>query len=254
MNQPITSLFSSQSTEWEKSIPEDDQDADVMVSFVEIQFDPEDDNIPDHMLISGKFRSLALLKWQSSQQKCQRRLPNLISILHTTVDDIVEAVIKVVEYFNSFSTKVDSKTESNSKVFSKLEEFLESLKESILKIDTFPKSCISQKYLSQVFSSFISNLKTDIAHLLKLVNLMLTDAPPIRQVVQGGQKGVGSSKDPDQGKVVGKVISSQIPTSLPTSMSTTSTTMTSKPLTKGIVIHSSAGSSSSKPPPSKEEI
>lgn len=52
-----------------------------------------------------------------------------------------------------------------------------------------------------------------------------------------------------------KVISMQIPTSLPKStVSTTATTMTSKPLTKGVVIGSFAGGSSSKPPPSTEEM
>ncbi|CAH1412173.1 unnamed protein product [Lactuca virosa] len=55
MHQPITSLFSSQSTEGKKLVHEEDQDDDdVMVSFAEIQFDPEEDNIPDHMLMSGK--------------------------------------------------------------------------------------------------------------------------------------------------------------------------------------------------------
>ncbi|CAH1430022.1 unnamed protein product [Lactuca virosa] len=57
MNKPITSLLSSQSTEGEKIIPEEDHvdvDDDVMVSFAEIQFDPEEDNIPNHILMSGK--------------------------------------------------------------------------------------------------------------------------------------------------------------------------------------------------------
>ena len=103
-----------------------------------------------------------------------------------------------------------------------------------------------------MFSSLETNLKTEIDPLLKLVNLLPTDDPPIKPVVQGGDKGVGSSKDPDQGKVVRKVISTKIPKSLPTSLSTTSTTMTSKPLTKGIVTGSTVGGSSSKPPPSKK--
>lgn len=75
---------------------------------------------------------------------------------------------------------------------------------------------------------------------------MPTNAPYVSHVMQGGEKGVGigsskvagsgSSKDFDGEKVVGKVFSTQIPTSLPTSLSTTLTTMTSRCLTKGIVI------------------
>ncbi|CAI9259821.1 unnamed protein product [Lactuca saligna] len=53
MNQPITSIFPSQSTEGDKSIPDDSQDDDdFMVSFADIQFDPEEENIPDHILMS----------------------------------------------------------------------------------------------------------------------------------------------------------------------------------------------------------
>ncbi|CAI9281247.1 unnamed protein product [Lactuca saligna] len=147
---------------------------------------------------------------------------------------------------------VDSKTKSDSKVFATLGEFLVSLKESILKVDNSPKSYVSQESLSQMFSSLGTNLKVEVDPLLKLVNLMPTDAPPVKPVVQGGDNGVGSSKDNDQGKVVGKLISTQIPTSLPTSMSTTLTTMNSKPLTKCIIIGSTTGGSSLKAPPSNE--
>lgn len=55
MNQPITSFFSSQSTEGEKNVPkEGHDDGDVMVAFAEIQFDLEEDNMPDHMVMSRK--------------------------------------------------------------------------------------------------------------------------------------------------------------------------------------------------------
>ena len=48
-------------------------------------------------------------------------------------------------------------------------------------------------------------------------------------------------------------MTTQIPTSLPVSMSTTSTMVTSRPLTKGIVIGAIARGSSSKTPHSKQE-
>ena len=61
LNQQITSLFSLQSTEGHKSIPEDDttEDGEFMGSFVEIQFDLEEKNIPEHILMFGKqFKTL----------------------------------------------------------------------------------------------------------------------------------------------------------------------------------------------------
>ncbi|CAI9279301.1 unnamed protein product [Lactuca saligna] len=186
------------------------------------------------------------------------------SNLHTKVDIVADVVTTIVEFYNLLINKVDLKFESESKHFVKLEEILGNVKELISKLDVSPSSLVSQESLSQMFSSLESNMKANLAPLMKFVNLMPFDVSPIKTGLQGGEKvgdssvlkgvDIGSSKDHSQGKVVGKVMSTQIPTLLPTSMSTTLTTMTSKPLTKGIVIVSSAGGSSSKPPPSKKEM
>ncbi|CAH1449341.1 unnamed protein product [Lactuca virosa] len=53
MQEPITTLFSSQVTR--KSLPGDeDDDENVMVSFAELQFNPEENDIPDELIMSGK--------------------------------------------------------------------------------------------------------------------------------------------------------------------------------------------------------
>lgn len=53
MQEPITTLFSSQSTEAEKSVREDEADDDnVMISFAELQFNPEENDIPDELIMS----------------------------------------------------------------------------------------------------------------------------------------------------------------------------------------------------------
>lgn len=77
-------------------------------------------------------------------------------------------------------------------MFTKMEDFMESLKESISKFKSSPKSSLSQESLSHMFSALESNFKAELAP-LKLVNLMPTDAPPVKTWVQGGEKGVGSS-------------------------------------------------------------
>lgn len=71
---------------------------------------------------------------------------------------------------------------------------------------------------------------------MMFVNLMPRTIPPVSTGVQGGEKGVGLSKDSDHRKVLGKVISTQILTSFLAFSTTTSTTTTLKPLTKGVVI------------------
>lgn len=58
-----------------------------------------------------------------------------------------------------------------------------------------------------MFSSLESTLKAELVPLLKLIHLMPSDAPPAKTGVQGREKGVVSSKDLDEGKVVRKVMS-----------------------------------------------
>lgn len=55
INQPITSLFSSQSTDPPKFIDDTDtDDGGFGGTFADLEFDPEEEGIPDHMLMSGK--------------------------------------------------------------------------------------------------------------------------------------------------------------------------------------------------------
>ncbi|CAI9272473.1 unnamed protein product [Lactuca saligna] len=314
MQQPIKSLFSSQSTEGEKTVQEDKtDDDDIIVSFTEILFDPEEDNIPDNMLKLGKqFKNLnhklnfllqiqadtggrnsvsgvevdIFLKSQEHRLKIameQIQKQHVVRLKHhvqnfqyevtklcdvakeryeifveqvkkveDSVDAIVEAIKKLVEYNTLFSTKLEATTKTDSKVFEKMEEFLGSLKEYFSKLDLSQQSAVSQESISKLISSIESNIKTKIEPIMMLVLLLPTNSLAMKHVVQGGM-GVGSLKDPDQAKVVGKVMSTQIPTSLPISLITTSTTTTSRPITKGIFITKSVGGSSSslKPPPTK---
>lgn len=81
---------------------------------------------------------------------------------------------------------------------------------------------------------------------------MPTNAPPTSHVVQKGRKRCWHGLFESCWYWFIKRFSTQILTSLPTFLSATSTTMTSKPLTKGIIIGSSGGGSSSKPPILKE--
>ncbi|CAI9285896.1 unnamed protein product [Lactuca saligna] len=94
--------------------------------------------------------------------------------------------------------KLDAKTESYSKVFEKFEEFLSNIKETISQAALSNQSSVSQEAITQMISSIEANLKKELAPLLEVVLLPPTNAPPTKQVSQGGEKGcgdVGSSKD-----------------------------------------------------------
>ncbi|CAI9275729.1 unnamed protein product [Lactuca saligna] len=55
MQEPIATLFSSQSTDHEKTITEAEAyEDDVLVSFFELQFNPDEEDIPDYLIMSGK--------------------------------------------------------------------------------------------------------------------------------------------------------------------------------------------------------
>lgn len=150
--------------------------------------------------------NLKVEELKSEMSKEVAKIKKNYATLHDKVDVIADAIKKLVEYYTSITTKLDAKTETYSKVFAKMEEFLGGLKESISKIDTFHSSLVSQESTSKMISFLETNIKVELAPILKLVNLTPTDAPPVKQVAQGGNKGVGSSKDLNQGKVVGKVM------------------------------------------------
>ncbi|CAI9285759.1 unnamed protein product [Lactuca saligna] len=278
MQEPITTLLSSQSIEAERIVQDDEpNDDDIMVSCADFHFDLDEDNVPDNTIISDvkvsgetslkehhelfveqvktmkEFVDLKMAALKSEMDIEAEKIEKIYSIIHGKVD----VIVKHVEYNTSYLTRLHAKTEKNSQVSEKLEEFLSSIKESISKASLSNQSSVSQESFSQLISSIETHLKVKLAPILELVHVLPTNVPPAKQVSQGGEKGcigIGSSEDTDKGVVVGKLLSAQIPTSLPISFITTSTTTTTIHIMKGILIGESIGGycSRSMPPPSKD--
>lgn len=108
------------------------------------------------------------------------RVDQNYSTLRTKVDIVANVVIKFFEFYNSLVTKVDLKSEFDSTHFDKLEELIGSMKEFISKIYVSPSSSVSNESSSKMFSLFKSNLRADLTPLIKFVNFMPTDAPPVK--------------------------------------------------------------------------
>ncbi|CAI9300406.1 unnamed protein product [Lactuca saligna] len=241
----------------------------MCVSFADLQFDPEEEDIPNHMLISGKqfkihnYRLNLLLRLQAdvgnrnsvsgievdvmikAQELCLKAMMDQMDKNNELrVDIVVDAVKRLVEYHTSL----------NSKEFVHLQGLLAEVKEMISKLAIPSSLTVSQESILQMFSSLENRLKADLDLVFQFINLIPMATPPVSIRVQGGEKSVGASKNFDQDKVIGKVSSIQIFTLFPVSTTTTSTTMTLKPLHKGVVIISSTCGSISKPPPSIEEL
>lgn len=101
------------------------------------------------------------------------------SNIHTKVDVVADVVKKIVEFSNSLISKVDLKSKFDSKGFAKLEELLWNVKEQISKINVSPSSSVAQEALSNMFSSLESKLRDDLTPLIKFINLMPSNAPPV---------------------------------------------------------------------------
>ncbi|CAI9284827.1 unnamed protein product [Lactuca saligna] len=143
MDQPITSLFPSQSSDGLKSTSEVARDDDdYMVSFGDLQFDPEEEGIPDHMLISRKqFKIL------------NRKLNSLLQIQADTgsrhsvsgIED--DVLLKAQEHrLKTFMEQIDMKQEERLKhqsesfvheedVNLKIEEVCTKLTKELTKLD-----------------------------------------------------------------------------------------------------------------------
>ncbi|CAI9267456.1 unnamed protein product [Lactuca saligna] len=78
--------------------------------------------------------NLQVVELKSEMSKEVDKIEKNYSLLHGMDDVNVDAIKKLVEYKNLYSTKLDAKSEQDSKVFEKLEEFLGSLKESRSKV------------------------------------------------------------------------------------------------------------------------
>lgn len=271
MEQSITSLFPSKSTNGPKSITVDDttKNGEYMGSFAEIQFDPEEENIRYHILMSGKhFKILnrkvySLLQLQAAnggrrtisvikvnvmlkdQELCLKdtldridknnelpvktqsysfnhelkelksvakeryvlfvkdvksvrenvtfkieelrtdmakeivALDHNYSSLYTMVDIIVDAVTKVFMWYNFLLTKVDKNVEVDAQSFGKIEELLGNLKELISKFGSLASSLLTPEFLTHKFRLLESTFHNELDPLVKFVNLMPTDAPPV---------------------------------------------------------------------------
>ncbi|CAI9265512.1 unnamed protein product [Lactuca saligna] len=115
LNQPFTSLFSSQSTDPPKSIDDTNtDDGGFGVTFDALEFNQEED-IPDHMLMSGKqFRILNKKLNSIIQSQADVRGSNYVS----SVD--VDVMLKVHEanLFNRFSSQIQ---DSESRLLEKMD-------------------------------------------------------------------------------------------------------------------------------------
>ncbi|CAI9265557.1 unnamed protein product [Lactuca saligna] len=159
---------------------DDPNDDEIMVSFANLEFDPEEENVPDNMIMSSKqFRilnnkinsllqiqlryvakelhdlfveqvskvkeyvDLKMVKLKSEIAKEVDKMEKNYNVLYRMVNIVSTTIKKRVEFNTDYSIKLEEKSEKDSQVFTKQEEFLTSIKESISKADLSNQSSVS---------------------------------------------------------------------------------------------------------------
>ncbi|CAH1441056.1 unnamed protein product [Lactuca virosa] len=143
MHEPITTLFFSQSTEVERMIHEEESnDDEIMVSFVDLEFDLEEENVPDNLTMSAvhsksfdyeiqKLRGVAkerhdiffeqvkkvkesvdlkVVNLKSEMSKEVQKMEQNYTFLHRKVDVITTTITKLVALNTEHSNKLEAKS------------------------------------------------------------------------------------------------------------------------------------------------
>ncbi|CAI9262773.1 unnamed protein product [Lactuca saligna] len=169
------------------------------------------------------------------------------STLHNKVDVIVDAVAKAVELYSSLVLKFDNKARMDVTSFGNVDRLLQELKDLMSKYYSSKTSIVSPEFFNENFRMLESSIHNELAPHAMFANFMPTTDLPVSTGMQGGERrifGIRSGYKGEGGygsvngdaKVVGKVLTKQIPTSLPKTSIITSSTITTRPITKGIVI------------------
>ncbi|CAI9261298.1 unnamed protein product [Lactuca saligna] len=235
IDQPFTSIFSSQSNHPPKANDEsDNEEGGFGGTSEDMAFDEEEEDFPDHMLMSMKQFKI-LNKKQNSIIQSQADMGGGSSSSTFEIDELMKA-FEARMYVGAVKELTNIQKEQHILFVIDVKKVREdvNLKHQELQDDMF---------LSQKFTQFEAVLHKQLAPLSTISNILPTGAPPIRIGVQGGEKRVGEGSHVKAGgdalhgeaKVVGKVYPSKIPLTKPTISSAgtvTSTIVTSMPITK----------------------
>ncbi|CAI9298986.1 unnamed protein product [Lactuca saligna] len=108
------------------------------------------------------------------------------SSLLSKVDIIVEALTKVVQWYQSLLPKFDGKATVGLNNCGKIDTLLRELNELISKYSSF--SLLTPEFLTQKFCVFETTIQQDLAPLSHLISLLLTNTPHVVIGVHGGER------------------------------------------------------------------
>lgn len=153
--------------------------------------------------------------------------------MNKKIDAVASATTRLIEDLTAFNMDYsgDLKVKTKKDDHEKTEKLLYVYKETLSKVNLSSQSSICQDYIPTMALTIESSFKAELAPILNLFIHLPTNAPCYVHVLQGGERGVGSSKgyNEDTGVVVGKVFSTQIATTIPMKPISSITTTTNDP-------------------------
>ncbi|CAI9285209.1 unnamed protein product [Lactuca saligna] len=223
LQQPITSLFPSQSTDGPKIVNDDDTtvDGEFTGTFDDLEFDPEEENIPDHMLMSGGCHLISKIEVDVMLKAQELRLRDELEILDRNNEKHVKAqsssfdqelkelkvvpkekhilfvqdVKKVREDVNlkleELRVDIAKEVAAISHDYSIIPKNVDIIADAVTDVIGSSSSLTIPDSLPQKCVALESTLKHELAPLAKLLNLMPMNVPPIQKGVQG-REGIGA--------------------------------------------------------------
>ncbi|CAI9286231.1 unnamed protein product [Lactuca saligna] len=285
LDQPITSIFCSQSTNplityKEVQIPTDDDEDVFDGPFADIQFDQEEEDIPNNMLLIGKqFKILnqklnSLLQVQADGGKHSISSLEVDMLLKHQENRLSEA-IQDVDRNNETMVKNQSSTFAcdlkELKAVAKERHIL--FVQDVKKVWEYVNLKLQELRKDIALGPKVEKMSVDDVTSFSNINQLLEGASPIVSANQsltnkcptcchrgargerrhvGKGEGASGKTEEEEVKVVGKVFASHVPTPKPTfsnSDPVIATATTTRPITKGIAIGTTGEGSSSKPIP-----
>ncbi|KAL7587313.1 hypothetical protein Lser_V15G40383 [Lactuca serriola] len=177
-------------------------------------------------------------------QELKSELAKDLQDVHTKQEDVQKQIVEISSQLQKLNDipVLEAHKAATTEKFDQLIKLVTELKTAVSHSSS--SQILTLEFLSLKISTLEQATQKALAPLMNFTSLLPKSAPPVYTGVQGGEK----SRSKKEAKIVGKVISTQLVATLPIpTKPISSTTITTKTVSKGIVIGENEGGSSSKP-------
>ncbi|CAI9276733.1 unnamed protein product [Lactuca saligna] len=208
IQQPITSLFPSQSPDEPQAVKEDEMDDGGVIgkqfkflnrklnSLLQLQANAGGKNLicaldVDVMLQAQEH--CILDKLNRMDESAELWIKSQLDSFNSEIHELKETAksqhilfvqdVKMLLFILPWEVKFDKKAEVDANSFGNVENLVKELKDLFSKYGSSKSSVVSPESFTKIFRMLEATIHDDLAPLAKFVNLMLTNAPPVSKGV-----------------------------------------------------------------------